>query len=190
MPRYLPQNSSSDTDKTLEDMASRYWTQPSGNKDSAWQKMLMQLAMANKTKPSTMAGYALGRLLRQGFDSWKENYDARDDIKNHLATLSEDELNQRMEELRRRNPHQADLYEKLLPRYRNQQPQAPEAAPAEPSQQINPAYSEQAVKQYAQNLPQLPPFGQAVQDAAAAPQSYDFQAPSLEEMLRQYGWGR
>lgn len=45
--------------------------------DTPWRKMIAQLSMAKSTDPSTLAGFALGKLLRQGFDSWKERYDAR-----------------------------------------------------------------------------------------------------------------
>lgn len=44
---------------------------------SDWEKMMTQLAMAQKADAKTMGGFALGKLLRQAFDSWKSNYDAR-----------------------------------------------------------------------------------------------------------------
>lgn len=51
------------------------------DKKSAWEKMMAQLSMAQKMSPDTMAGFALGRLLRGGFDQWKENYDKRGELK-------------------------------------------------------------------------------------------------------------
>ena len=51
-------------------------------KKSEWEKLLAQMAMAQKMDARTMAGFALGKLLRQLFDNWKENFDARGDLKN------------------------------------------------------------------------------------------------------------
>lgn len=51
-------------------------------KKSEWEKLLAQMAMAQKMDARTMAGFALGKLLRQIFDNWKERYDARGDLNN------------------------------------------------------------------------------------------------------------
>lgn len=51
------------------------------NSQNALQKRLAQMAMANNSDWQTMAGLALGNLIRGGFDSWKENYDERGRLK-------------------------------------------------------------------------------------------------------------
>lgn len=45
-----------------------------------WQRLLAQMAMAQKMDARTMAGFALGKLLRGGFDTWLANKRAKEQI--------------------------------------------------------------------------------------------------------------
>jgi len=42
-----------------------------------WTKMMQMMAMASKMDTNSMLGFALGKLLRGGFDQWKNRYDER-----------------------------------------------------------------------------------------------------------------
>lgn len=46
-----------------------------------WEKDLNWLAASNKMTDESLLGFALGKLLKQGFDSWKGNYDQRNNDK-------------------------------------------------------------------------------------------------------------
>lgn len=65
-------------------------------KQNNWQKILSQMAMAQKVNPQTAAGLAvgniIGNLLRQGVDSWVENAHAREAEKDY-ADYQEREKN-------------------------------------------------------------------------------------------------
>lgn len=49
-----------------------------GNKANQWTQMLQMMNMANKMTDRQMMGFALGRLLRDGFNNWKDKYEERD----------------------------------------------------------------------------------------------------------------
>ena len=76
-------------------------------KNNALQQSIAALAAAQKADPKTMAGFALGKLLRQGFDTWKDNYDARGDINNRLMGMPEEQRNAELAEMEKLNPKRA-----------------------------------------------------------------------------------
>ena len=50
-----------------------------------WDEMLAMLQFAHKGDPQTMLGFGLGRLLRDGFNTWMNNYKARGEAKRSKA---------------------------------------------------------------------------------------------------------
>lgn len=78
------------------------------NNQNEWQKMLAMLATADKMDAGTMAGFGLGKLLRDGFDTWKENYDARGFINDKLLDSTPEEREAILQRLQQNNPKQYD----------------------------------------------------------------------------------
>lgn len=50
-----------------------------------WEELLAMLNFAHKGDPQTMLGFGLGRLLRDGFNTWMKNYRDRGDAKDRKA---------------------------------------------------------------------------------------------------------
>lgn len=150
------------------------------NKQNDWQKMMAQMAMAQKTSPRTMLGFAAGKLLRQLFDGWKERYDARGEVNDWLNTRTPEEIESEIAKISQTNPQRAEYMQKHLAKRRGQN-----GGDIQP--QINSEATNYAAQQFAnQNLPQAPQLlGDNV--ANAADQQYDFAAPSLEELLNKLG---
>lgn len=78
---------------------------PSGK--SEWEKIIAQMLAAQKMDSGTMAGFALGKLLRSAFDDWKENYDARGDLNRLMEIADPQERARRWAFLQQVNPEQA-----------------------------------------------------------------------------------
>ena len=62
------------------------------------------LLASQKMDWGTMAGFGLGKLLRDGFNSWKGRYDARDEIKGSLAGKSPEEQERQLKLMQEYNP--------------------------------------------------------------------------------------
>ena len=80
-----------------------------------WEELLAMLNYAQKGDPQTMLGFGLGRLLRDGFNTWMRNYKARDEDKHNRAM---DEYN-KLSEAQRANLSYEDYYNNYWhPRYK------------------------------------------------------------------------
>lgn len=83
MQRVFQTPNGTDVASIAQEMAARGMLDPTRNdKKSNWEKLIAQMAMAQKTDPGTMAGFALGKLLRQGYDTWLDNLRARESVNN------------------------------------------------------------------------------------------------------------
>ena len=135
------------------------------NANTAWQKMMAQLAAANNTRPETMAGFALGKLLRNGFDTWKQNYDDRGYVKDQLMGLSEEEMEKKLAGIK--DPKRVE-YMRNIWQERN-------GAQAQAQPQINQAAT--------QALTQDALANKGLLGNGFPPKDYDFNTPAAQEML-------
>lgn len=67
------------------------------------------LLASQKMDWGTMAGFGLGKLLRDGFNSWKANYDARGFINDKLLGANPEERERMLGYLKENNPDQYNL---------------------------------------------------------------------------------
>lgn len=74
-------------------------------KRSPMELLIMQQAMAQKADAKTLAGFALGKLLRGLFDDWKSRYDARGML-NRMAEMDPNARNKMLAFLEQNNPTQ------------------------------------------------------------------------------------
>ena len=126
----------------------------------------MQQSMAQNADSKTLAGLAIGKLLRGLFDDWKERYDARD-VLNQMAAMEENKRKEMLAYLEKTNPTQHRRMQEYLAKndgtwgtWKNSPQPAPQttsntAAPTQAPQQsefsgVNP--NARAVQQTTQKL--------------------------------------
>ena len=108
---------------------------PNNSKASEMDKMLMQMAMAQKMKPLTLLGMLLGNLLGQGVNSWRKNYDARGDLNDQITSKSPDELDAWLKDMEGKDPEYAARLRTYASQPRFQQKMAQAPAGAQPDAQ-------------------------------------------------------
>lgn len=94
-----------------------------------WQRILSMLLASQKMDWGTMAGFGLGKLLRDGFDTWKGNYDARGFINDKLVGASPEERERMLSFLKENNP---DQYNRVVGRYGDRWQSSPTGNSAQP----------------------------------------------------------
>lgn len=166
--------------------------QPSGVADpyqhlkkSPMELLIMQQAMAQRADPSTLAGFAVGKLLRGLFNDWKERYDARG-LLNDINALKDP--NQRAEALANLEKTNSPLSQ-TAQRYLREdngtkwgnlaQPSAPQAMPS-----VNPTAG--AVKEAPAKL-----LGNTDWSKGNDYNFSEYNSNTLEDMLKRAGagWG-
>jgi len=144
---------------------------------SAWQKSMAQAAMAQKMDWQTLLGLLAGKALRGGFDTWKENYDARGEVNDLIASKSPDEINAEIVKIEKNNPNRAAYMRDTWQRKTGQS-----INPTEP--QVN---SSALQKRIAEIIPQLE--GSPNADWLNQP-DYSFNNPTdPAEIFKRLGWG-
>ena len=86
---------------------------PVSTRKTPLELLIAQQAMAQKADPNTMAGFALGKLLRGLFDDWKERYDARGTL-NRMAEMDENKRSEILSFLEKNNPTQYQRTQEYL----------------------------------------------------------------------------
>lgn len=81
---------------------------PFSLKKSPMELLIAQQAMAQKADAKTLAGFALGKLLRGLFDDWKSRYDARG-VLNEIKSRKEEDQAAALANLEKTNPEQYRL---------------------------------------------------------------------------------
>lgn len=89
--------------KTLREQGMITPGQGNNGQKSPFQQMMM-MAMLRNASDKQLAGFGLGKLLRQGFDSWKDKYDMRGMLKDEF------------------NAAKPEDHEKLLQKYKEMYP--------------------------------------------------------------------
>lgn len=77
-------------------------------KRSPMELLIMQQAMAQKADAKTLAGFALGKLLRGLFDDWKSRYDTRG-VLNEIKSRKEEDQAAALANLEKTDPQQYRL---------------------------------------------------------------------------------
>lgn len=115
---------------------------PGGNNQSRESNPLQQLIMMqmlSKQSPQFLTGSALGQLLALLFSRWKNNYDAKSNLKNDYQTKSPEEFEKRLEDLKQYNPNfYKKATEKYLPRWGYTAPSAETTETATPQATTTP----------------------------------------------------
>lgn len=129
--------------------------EPQDDKQNEWQKILAMLAMSSKMDAGTMAGFGLGKLLRDGFNSWKNNYDARGFINDELLSASPAERERKLNFLKENNLEQ---YNRVMNKYGDlwQGEEVPNAS-QQATGDVTPEVVKNSMLQYAQSLQNNPP---------------------------------
>lgn len=76
--------------------------------------LIAQQAMAQKADANTMAGFALGKLLRGLFNDWKERYDARGLLNDVNALKDKNKQAEALANLEKTNPQQHQLAQSYI----------------------------------------------------------------------------
>lgn len=87
-----------------------------GDRQSNAQQEAAKLAWARSANPSEILGRIAGMGARQLFDNWKENYDARGDLKNMIATKGAQEAQNWINGITAKNPKQGAYLQEIFNR--------------------------------------------------------------------------
>ena len=125
-----------------------------GGQNSQWDKMLMQMMMAQRMGSRGMAGLALGQILAALLKNWKQNYDARGAMRAEWEPLTPEERAQRLAEIRQKDPAKAAEDEAFMQKRGFDFGATPQA---QPQPQITPQTTPQVSNPISQAAQQLMP---------------------------------
>lgn len=82
---------------------------PVSTRKTPMELLIAQQAMAQKSDAGTLAGFALGKLLRGLFNDWKERYDARGLLNDVNALKDKNKQAEALANIEKTNPQQYQL---------------------------------------------------------------------------------
>lgn len=188
----------------LTQYAQRNGMRPIGQQDqnkdqNEWQKWLSMLLASDKINWQTAAGGVLAKLLRDGFNTWKGNYDARGFINDKLLGASPEERERMLSFLKENNP---DQYNRVVGRYGDRWQTSPTGDSTQPDLSginPNPSASQRAREGILGNPAELlgnstPPEVPLVSSEAFAPATLDGEELrkryNLFDAINGMGWQR